>query len=277
MDTKTLVTSAEIDPGVTPSNSWPIFTWIGQQVGNSQTLGVVAMVALLIAGIFTWIAGSGRDNSRQQTAGKWMVFLSILGAVLIGAAPAIIKWASGQNPISSRGAEVWAGSAIGSVTAFSTCFVPEFSTAQRSWETSSTASSRSTRERPTDDRPTDADLKAATSIGNLVLYLAVPLTIAAMIWQIMRSASQGRAQGVRRALVGGIAMVAGTRIVFWNGPELVRGFDETTIALWARSSRGQGGLGTTLKGSVGLSTANSVDEHDGRYFSVVPGFALLDS
>ncbi|KZE92393.1 hypothetical protein AVP42_02547 [Agromyces sp. NDB4Y10] len=99
MDARTLTIAGEIDPGVTPSSSWPIFSWIGQQVGNFQTLGVVAMVALLIAGIFTWVAGSGSDNSRQQTAGKWMVFLSIIGAVVIGAAPAIIKWASGQNPI----------------------------------------------------------------------------------------------------------------------------------------------------------------------------------
>lgn len=100
MDTKTLVTPGEIDPGVTPSSSWPIFTWIGEQVGNFQTLGVVAAVALLIGGVMVWVAGSTSDNSRQQTAGKWTVGLSIIGAVLIGAAPAIIRWASGQNPIS---------------------------------------------------------------------------------------------------------------------------------------------------------------------------------
>ncbi|TYL50417.1 hypothetical protein [Agromyces mariniharenae] len=106
--------------------------------------------------------------------------------------------------------------------------------------------------RTTDGRPTDADLEAATSVGNLVLYLAVPLTIAAMIWQVMRSASKGRAEGVLRALVGGVAMVAGTRIVFWYGPEMVRGFDETTIALLDAFESGPGGLGTTLMEGVGL-------------------------
>lgn len=106
--------------------------------------------------------------------------------------------------------------------------------------------------RTTDGRPTDADLDAATSVGNVVLYLAVPLTIAAMIWQIMRSAAQGRVQGVLRALVGGVAMVAGTRLVFWCGPELVRGFDETTIALLDAFESGPGGLGTTLMEGVGL-------------------------
>lgn len=106
--------------------------------------------------------------------------------------------------------------------------------------------------RTTDGRPTNADLEAATSVGNVVLYLAVPLTIAAMIWQIMRSAAQGRVQGVLRALVGGVAMVAGTRVVFWYGPELVRGFDETTIALLDAFESGPGGLGTTLMEGVGL-------------------------
>lgn len=106
--------------------------------------------------------------------------------------------------------------------------------------------------RTTDGRPTDADLDAATSVGNVVLYLAVPLTIAAMIWQIIRSAAQGRVQGVLRALVGGVAMVAGTRVVFWYGPELVRGFDETTIALLDAFESGPGGLGTTLMEGVGL-------------------------
>lgn len=88
-----------IDPGVSPTNTWPVFSWIGEQVGNFQTLGIVVMAAMCIAGVIAWVAGSASDNSRRHTAGKWMVGLAIVGAVAISSAPAIIRWASGQNPI----------------------------------------------------------------------------------------------------------------------------------------------------------------------------------
>lgn len=90
----------DIDPGVSPNSSWPIFAWLGEQVGNFQTLGVLIMVAVLILGIIKWVGGASSDNSRSQTGGKIMVFGSLVGGVVIAAAPALIQWATGQNPFS---------------------------------------------------------------------------------------------------------------------------------------------------------------------------------
>lgn len=95
----TLAVKAEIDPGVTPASSWPVFAWLGEQVGNLQTLGVLAMVGILVFGIVKWVGGASSDNSRGQSSGKIMVFGAIVGGVVIAAAPALIKWATGQNPI----------------------------------------------------------------------------------------------------------------------------------------------------------------------------------
>jgi len=90
---------AEIDPHVSPGSSWPIFPWLGQQVGNFQTLGVVVMVAVFVCGVIKWVSGASSDNSRSQTGGKVMVFGSIVGGIVIAAAPALIRWATGQNPL----------------------------------------------------------------------------------------------------------------------------------------------------------------------------------
>lgn len=86
-----------IDPDVTPSDSWPIFAWLAEQVGNFQTLGVLAMVALLIFGIMKWVGGNASEHSARTTGGKVMVFGAILGGVGIAAAPALITWATSLN------------------------------------------------------------------------------------------------------------------------------------------------------------------------------------
>lgn len=88
----------DIDPGVSPNDSWPIFRWLGEQVGNFQTLGVLIMVAILVFGVVKWVGGASSDNSRSQTGGKIMVFGAVIGGVVIAAAPALIRWATGQNP-----------------------------------------------------------------------------------------------------------------------------------------------------------------------------------
>ena len=103
-----------------------------------------------------------------------------------------------------------------------------------------------------DGQPTSVDLEASVEMGNVVLALALPLTIAAVIWQIMRSTAAGRVQGVVRAIVGGVAMVATTRILFWYGPEAIPGFDQVTVELLNAVEAGPGGLGATLMAGVGL-------------------------
>jgi len=69
----------DIDPGVSPNDSWPIFRWLGEQVGNFQTLGVLIMVAILVFGVVKWVGGASSDNSRSQTGGKIMVFGAVIG------------------------------------------------------------------------------------------------------------------------------------------------------------------------------------------------------
>ena len=95
-----IVHTDDIPVNVKPSSTWPIFNFLGTQAGNLITLGVLVMVASLVWGIIVWVGGSHSDNHRKVVGGKWMVFGSIEGAIVIAAAPAIIQWATHQNPIS---------------------------------------------------------------------------------------------------------------------------------------------------------------------------------
>lgn len=89
-----------IDPNVKPSNTWPIFKFVSEQAGNLITLGIIVMVGLFVWGIIVWVGGSSGDNHRRVVTGKVMTFGSVVGAILIAAAPAIITWATKQNPLS---------------------------------------------------------------------------------------------------------------------------------------------------------------------------------
>lgn len=95
-----IVRADEVNPNVKPSSTWPVFPWLGQQAGNLITLGVLVMVVTLVWGIILWVGGSSSDNHRRVVGGKWMVFGSIVGAIVIAAAPALIQWATTQHPIS---------------------------------------------------------------------------------------------------------------------------------------------------------------------------------
>lgn len=110
-----------------------------------------------------------------------------------------------------------------------------------------------------------ADLAVGTDIGNLVLWLAVPLTIAAVIWQVMRSAASGRFDGFLRALIGGVSFVLITRAVFWYGPYAIHGFDETTTALIDYFNQSAGGITDSLMQSLNFTynTSNNQWETTG--------------
>jgi hypothetical protein len=95
-----IVHADDIPVNVKPSSTWPVFNWIGQQAGNLMTLGIIVMVAFLVWGIVMWVGGSSGDNHRRVVTGKVMTFGSVVGAIVIAAAPAIISWATKQNPIS---------------------------------------------------------------------------------------------------------------------------------------------------------------------------------
>jgi hypothetical protein len=95
-----IVRSDEVNPNVKPASTWPVFNWISQQAGNLITLGVIVMVAFLVWGIILWVGGSSGDNHRRVVTGKVMTFGSVVGAIVIAAAPALIQWATKQNPIS---------------------------------------------------------------------------------------------------------------------------------------------------------------------------------
>ncbi|MDN4599403.1 hypothetical protein ACF1AJ_19285 [Leifsonia sp. NPDC014704] len=95
-----IVHTDDIPVNVKPSSTWPVFNFIGQQAGNLMTLGITVMVVFLVWGIVMWVGGSSGDNHRRVVTGKVMTFGSVIGAVVIAAAPAIIGWATKQNPIS---------------------------------------------------------------------------------------------------------------------------------------------------------------------------------
>lgn len=98
-----------------------------------------------------------------------------------------------------------------------------------------------------------ADLAVGTDVGNLVLWLAAPITVAAVVWQIMRSAAGGRLDGVLRALIGGVGFVVITRVVFWYGPYAIHGFDETTTALVDYFNQSAGGITDSLMQSLNFT------------------------
>lgn len=98
-----------------------------------------------------------------------------------------------------------------------------------------------------------ADLAVGTDVGNLVLFLAVPITVAAIAWQIMRSAAGGRLDGILRAIVGGVGFVVITRLVFWYGPYAIHGFDETTTALVDYFNQSPGGITDSLMQSLNFT------------------------
>lgn len=95
-----LLVRDEIDPNVKPSNTWPIFKFVSEQAGNLITLGIIVMVGLFVCGIIVWVGGSSGDNHRRVVTGKVMTIGSVIGAIAIAAAPALITWATKQNPIS---------------------------------------------------------------------------------------------------------------------------------------------------------------------------------
>lgn len=98
-----------------------------------------------------------------------------------------------------------------------------------------------------------ADLAVGTDVGNLVLWLAVPITVGAIVWQIMRSAAGGRLDGILRALAGGVGFVVITRLVFWYGPYAIHGFDETTTALIDYFNQSTGGITDSLMQSLNFT------------------------
>lgn len=98
-----------------------------------------------------------------------------------------------------------------------------------------------------------ADLAVGTDVGNLILWLAAPITVAAMVWQLMRSAAGGRLDGVLRALVGGVGFVVLTRVLFWYGPYAIHGFDETTTALIDYFNQSAGGITDSLMQSLNFT------------------------
>jgi hypothetical protein len=105
-----------------------------------------------------------------------------------------------------------------------------------------------------------ADLAVGTDIGNLVLWLAVPITVGAVVWQIMRSAAGGRLDGILRALIGGVGFVVITRTVFWYGPYAIHGFDETTTALVDYFNQSTGGITDSLMQSLNFTYNSSNDQ-----------------
>lgn len=97
-----------------------------------------------------------------------------------------------------------------------------------------------------------ADLNVIEQVGTIVLVLALPLTIAAVIWQIIRSNAEGRISGVFRAILGGVLMVVLSRVAFWYGPVLITGFDQMTMQLIDTFNAGPGGIIHGLLESFGL-------------------------
>jgi len=101
-------------------------------------------------------------------------------------------------------------------------------------------------------QPQTADLAVVQSVGTIVLVLALPLTVAAVIWQVIRSSAEGRLLGVGRAILGGILMVVLSRFVFWYGPQLISGFDDLTTQLIFTFNSAPGGIVDSLLTSFGL-------------------------
>jgi len=108
-----------------------------------------------------------------------------------------------------------------------------------------------------DGSPATRYLAVSLEVGSIILFVAVPITIAAVIWQVIRSSSQARMSGVLRAVVGGVAVMILSRVVFWYGPELITGFDGITQALITSFQTSPGGINESLMGSLNFEKHNT--------------------
>jgi len=86
-----------IDPGVSPKNDWPFITAIANFVGNFQTLGIVLMVAAIIAAAAVWAYGSFSSNSTLESRGKLGTIIALIASVVIGSAGGLVTFFSNQS------------------------------------------------------------------------------------------------------------------------------------------------------------------------------------
>ena len=87
------VLRAALDPGVTPNGSGlPGLKVVRDIAGALLTFGLVACVVGMVGSIIVWAVGSHVGNYNQTSGGKTGLFVSAAGALLIGGAPAIVKF-----------------------------------------------------------------------------------------------------------------------------------------------------------------------------------------
>ena len=84
------------DPGITPNdNGLPGLPVVRSIVGALMTWGLVACVAGLVVSVIMWALAHQQSNYQVASSGKSGVMVSAGGALLIGAANAIVTFFSG--------------------------------------------------------------------------------------------------------------------------------------------------------------------------------------
>lgn len=84
------------NPGISPNeNGLPGLPVVRSIVGALLTWGLVACVAGLVVSVIVWALGHQQGNYQSASNGKSGVMVSAGGALLIGAANAIVAFFSG--------------------------------------------------------------------------------------------------------------------------------------------------------------------------------------
>lgn len=84
------------DPGISPNeNGLPGLPVVRSIVGALLTWGLVACVAGLVVSVIVWALAHQQGNYQYASSGKSGVVVSAGGALLIGAANAIVTFFSG--------------------------------------------------------------------------------------------------------------------------------------------------------------------------------------
>ncbi|NMW82259.1 hypothetical protein HHJ73_10970 [Mobiluncus mulieris] len=84
------------DPGVSPNMSGiPGLTQLKNLVGGVMAAVIILLVLAAIASAVVWAIGSISGRAGMGSGGKTGVLISIVAAIVVGAASFLIKWASG--------------------------------------------------------------------------------------------------------------------------------------------------------------------------------------
>lgn len=86
---------AGYDPGVAPQFDAPWITPLRDLVGQGAGTVIVFLVLTLVVSAVVWATSKAFSMQAGQTVGLAGVVISLVAAMLVGAAGAMIQWSSG--------------------------------------------------------------------------------------------------------------------------------------------------------------------------------------